>query len=456
MLAGQTEEVVEILFTMNENRSVTLTASNYTSVTSDLVTSTSALPPYNTTDELHAILYELSQERALYNIPAMIFVCLLMFLGVVGNSLVVYVYSSRFKKTSSNYFILTMAVFDLIACAIGMPTEIYDLNNPYTFYSVAGCKILRGCEVFNVYGSAIVLVEIAFDRYFKICRPLMMVNLSRIRVQCGLAVVLAAAMSVSAFFLFGIDRNHTPIPGVYGFDCSISETYKSSTFQLVYYFVLGALFLITLVVLIGLYIRIWLEIRCRRRLVNGEQIPREKDTDSKKRIRIKYLPSMSEDESLNNAVSHHGNNISMMELQKSSGKSVTTQTSVDRRSKLQSLARYASRLKVTRTTVVLFAVTVAFVLSYLPSTAVMVVRSTVKDFDKNQSAATQIFIKIFSNCMFINNAINPIIYSFFNIHFRRQVTKTVQRVFCCFPRRRHPPQKVDSDRSTKKEFLPSD
>ncbi|CAL1537615.1 unnamed protein product, partial [Lymnaea stagnalis] len=401
----------------------------------------------NTSEELRAILETVNYQRALHNIPAMLWVSALMVIGVIGNSLVVYVYRRRFKKTSSNYFILTMAIFDLIACVIGMPTELYDLNNPYTFYSLIGCKILRGCEVFTVYGSAIVLVEIAFDRYFKICRPLMMVSLSKIRMLCGLAVFLALALSAPSFILFGIDRNYTPIPGVLGYDCSISESYKTSTFQTVYYCTQGGLFVFTLIALIALYTRIWQEIKCRRMLVIGDQIAKDDDTNAKNRLRIKYVPSLSEDESLNNSVCNHGNNVSMTEIQLTQNHKVTIpQTSVERRTKLQSLAMYASRLKVTRTTVVLFAVTVAFVLSYLPSIAVMLVRSTIKDFDRNQDVGTQVFMKIFSNCIFINNAINPIIYSFLNIHFRRQVKKTFQRIFCCIRRKRHPPQKMDSDR----------
>uniref|UniRef100_A0A2C9K6Q2 G-protein coupled receptors family 1 profile domain-containing protein n=1 Tax=Biomphalaria glabrata TaxID=6526 RepID=A0A2C9K6Q2_BIOGL len=316
-------------------------------------TTVRALSPHtspNTTEELIAILERLSPQRVLENVPAMIFVSFLM---------------RRFRKTPSNYFILTMAIFDLIACVIGMPTEIYDLNNPYTFYSMVGCKILRWCETFTVYGSLIVLLEIGFDRYFKICRPLMMV--------------------------------------------------------------------------ISLYMRIWMEIRCRRRMVIGDQIAKDESNDSRKRLRIKYVPSVSEDEALNNSV-HQSNSVSMTELQmNSSGKTTLTQTSVVRRTKMQSIAMYASRLKVTRTTLVLFAVTVAFVLSYLPALAVMVVRSIVKDFDRNQTGVSRAILKICANCIFINNAINPIIYSFLNIHFRRQVKKTIQRVFCCFHRRRPPP-----------------
>ena len=130
-------------------------------------------------------------------------------------------------------------------------------------------------------------------------------------------------------------------------------------------------------------------------------------------------------------------------------------SSSSKRSRFSSLAQYATRLHVSRTTVVLFAVTVAFVLSFFPALAVMVVRTVVKDFDRTQSMGSLVATKIFTKFNFINNAINPIIYSFLNINFRRQARKAVEKLLCCLRRRRRRqmPQKADSDRSTKKEFL---
>lgn len=137
-----------------------------------------------------------------------------------------------------------------------------------------------------------------------------------------------------------------------------------------------------------------------------------------------------------------------------SGASLGSTTTASKRSRFSSLAQYATRLHVSRTTVVLFAVTVAFVLSFFPALAVMVVRTVVKDFDKTQSMGSLVATKIFTKFNFINNAINPIIYSFLNVNFRRQARKAVEKLFCCFRRRRRQmPQKADSDRSTKKEFL---
>ncbi|KAK6176353.1 hypothetical protein SNE40_014654 [Patella caerulea] len=384
------------------------------------------------------LLQSLNDEKALHFIPVMIWVAFLMVIGVLGNSLVVYVYRRRFKKTSSNYFILTMAIFDLVACVVGMPTEIYDLRYPYTFYSSIGCKIFRFTETFTIYGSAIVLVEIAFDRYFKICKPLMVISLFKIKMLCFMAAVLALLFSTPTALLFGITHPQTPIPGVRGYDCSIEEKYLKSTFQRVYYGALSVVFVTTLLVLTVLYVRIWVEIKQRRSMVIGDQISSKPPgtPQEKKKIRVKYVASGSNDE-VDDDSSENGNGQVMCEEQK--------------RTRFGSLANYASRIRITRTTVVLFAVTVAFVISYLPSITIMLTRSLIKNLEANRSIGVEVTSKFFSNFFFINNAINPIIYSFLNLNFRRQAQKTVKTVFCC--EKRQSPKKGDSDRSTKREIL---
>ncbi|KAK7503398.1 hypothetical protein BaRGS_00005319, partial [Batillaria attramentaria] len=399
-----------------------------------------------------SILDHLNDQRAIYFLPAVIWVILLMVVGIIGNSLVIYVYRRRFKRTSSNYFILTMAIFDLVACLIGMPTEVYDLLKPFTFYSEFGCKVFRSAENFSIYGSVVVLVEIAFDRYFKICRPLMVIRLFTIKVLCVVAVFLAVLFATPSFVLYGIRRTDTPVPGVRGYDCSISDEYRQTTFEKTYFIVLAVVFVVTLIILTVLYVRIWYELRQRRRLVIGDQLTKSREEVSEaKKFRVsRCVPSMSEDELAGASRSNSAINLDNLVTSPNATSSTST---TSKRSRFSSIAQYATRFSVSRTTVVLFAVTVAFVLSFFPALAVMVVRKVVKDFEKNQTIGSLVATKIFSKFSFINNAINPIIYSFLNINFRRQARKAVQKLFCYDKRHTHMPQKADSDRSTKKEFI---
>ncbi|XP_041378109.1 orexin receptor type 2-like [Gigantopelta aegis] len=418
-----------------------------------VIANSSEMPPTNcsdgdgcntTVEDFTAQLNKINDEKAVHYIPVMIWIVMLMLVGVVGNSLVIYVYRRRFKKTSSNYFILTMALFDLIACVVGLPTEIYDLRYPYTFYSPAGCKIFRFTETFVIYGSTIVLVEIAFDRFFKICRPLMLISLFKIKLSCIFAAIFALLLSIPSSILYGITRSKTAIQGLRTFDCSIEHKYVKTTFQMLYYIILLVVFMLTLLILTVLYIRIWLEIRRRRQMIIGDHVnkPRlESEANEKKKARIKYVPSTSDgdgdDDSCNNGAT-----------------ATTACNGQAKRSRLESFASYAAKLKVSRTTVILFAVTVAFVISYLPSIVVMVLRSTIKNLEADQSIAGDVTSKLFSKFYFINNAINPIIYSFLNINFRRQAKATIHKVLCFDRRRRYRcPQKCDSDRSTKKEMI---
>ena len=394
--------------------------------------------PYNE-DEMKAKLHAFNDIQALRYFPVFVFVIIMMVLGTVGNVLVIYVYRKRFRKTSSNYFIVSMAIFDLLACVIGMPTELYDLRNSYTFYSSIACKIFRYTGSVSVYGSVIILIEIAVDRYFKICHPLMIIEIVKIKIMCVAAGVVAVLISIPAFVLFGISKSPTPDPHIHGHDCSIEEKYRKGTFAKIYYYMLGIVFVITLVLLTALYFRIWIEIRRRKHLVIGDQVNNPTNEDipmtnpdkhtKRQKSRTKYLPSVSDEDTSDTA---RASRVVLF------------------RPRLTSIAEaVVTRIRVSRTTVILFAVTVAFLVSYLPSIAIMICRSVIKDLENNQSLAEQIFSKLFSKFYFINNCINPLIYSFLNLTFRKRCLNTLKQLLKCHRKRKDSTSSQRSDKSTK-------
>lgn len=409
-------------------------------------TSNRSIPPPTSTKspDSELILETYNNVLALRYFPVFVFIVIIMVVGTIGNTLVLFVYCKRFRNTSSNYFIVSMAVFDLLACVIGLPTELYDLRNSYTFYNSTVCKIFRYTESVVVYGSAIILVEIAIDRYFKICRPLMMIDINKIKIMCIVAGVIAVIISIPAFILFGISRTSTPDHNILGYDCSIEEQYRKKAFSKVYYYLLGVVFVVTVLLLSAIYIRIWVEIKRRKNLVIGDQVnhsPRPEDVPmtspftkqtKPKRVRIRYCSDISDEET--SEMSH---------------------TRSSSRPRLQSIAEAVRSVRVSRTTIVLFAVTVAFVISYLPGIVIMICRSVIKDLEEKQSLVEQILSKLFSKFFFINNAINPIIYSFLNVTFRRRCVTVVKQMVFCNKRKkvvRRPtpyPDKTDSLKSNK-------
>jgi len=86
-----------------------------------------------------------NDEMATLMIPATVYISLLMVLGFVGNLFVCYYYTFQSKRSTNSFFIVMLAVYDLIVCSISMPTEIADIEHIYRLgvekflESVVGC-----------------------------------------------------------------------------------------------------------------------------------------------------------------------------------------------------------------------------------------------------------------------------------------------------------------------------
>jgi len=97
-------------------------------------------------------------------------------IGTAGNSLVLYVFGRRKDRLVSTFFILTLAAIDLTTCILVIPYTIYMEYVGYWVYSDALCKVYQFLVTSNVPLSAMIMVVIAVDRYFAICRPLLQVQ----------------------------------------------------------------------------------------------------------------------------------------------------------------------------------------------------------------------------------------------------------------------------------------
>ncbi|XP_064610461.1 orexin receptor type 2-like [Liolophura sinensis] len=408
---------------------------------------------WNDSDRL---LRQLNDDKARLYIPVVLYILILLVTGVIGNSLVLYVYLKRFKRTSSNYFILSMAMFDMVSCCIGMPTEIYDLRYPYMFYSNAACKILRYTESVTIIGSVFILVAVAVDRCFKICKPFRNTSLRVFKKICLAIVAFSFLTVIPSIFVSGVVDVKTDFPGVVGRDCSVVKTLPKGS-VLVWYGFLMVQFTLCSVTMIALYIRIWFEIKRRQKqVISSESCEVFKDHGTLSRsptplspvdrsvtdvaqikgesvARIKYLPSTSI------SVSSDPDSSGLHEEETRSyrpcrlGSNSSDGLDAERKSLRQIGEHMMTKIRVSKTTVMLFVVTLAFILSYLPTLIVMVTRSK---GTKSRTDASDFLMKLLSKSYFINNSINPIIYSFLNRHFRTECAKALSRLYyrcfyCC-------------------------
>ncbi|XP_059165269.1 probable G-protein coupled receptor 101 [Physella acuta] len=186
--------------------------------------------------------------------PALVFIAVLIATGIVGNLLVLYIFVYRLKLSTQNFFIVCLAVFDVIGCVVSMPGEIVDMVLYYKFQYVIVCKSLRFVVVFSSLCSSITLVCIAVDRFRKVCKPSKRQMTIRHARLCLLPIIVGSLLfSFPAPILYGISTIETGIPGLTGNDCTFSDDVKDTAIPLIYNMFLFVGFLSEIVVLVILY-----------------------------------------------------------------------------------------------------------------------------------------------------------------------------------------------------------
>ena len=110
-------------------------------------------------------LTSLNGEQAILNLPITSFLLLIAVLGTAGNTCVVYVYRTRSRKNSGSYFIMALAILDLLNSALCLPWEIYTLSNPYKNDFPVLCKVARFFVTVVYLSAALTLVCVAFSRW---------------------------------------------------------------------------------------------------------------------------------------------------------------------------------------------------------------------------------------------------------------------------------------------------
>ncbi|XP_060072503.1 cholecystokinin receptor type A-like [Ylistrum balloti] len=125
--------------------------------------------------------------------------------GTIGNFLVLYIYTKKRDRTTSNIFILTLAGTDFLTCLVLIPFNIVALGLDHRLEIDFFCKIYMFLLTCNVPFSAFVMVAIAFDRYFCICHPFLhAINIPRAKAIVVLMAALACVFGILTSMMYSI------------------------------------------------------------------------------------------------------------------------------------------------------------------------------------------------------------------------------------------------------------
>ena len=162
-------------------------------------------------------------------------------LGLIGNILILNVYSRFYQQCNFRYFVLFLAFYDLTSCLTALPGEMYLQLNWFNFQRDSICKIKSYFNVFTAWGSAFTLFLLACDRYRKVCKPLKApMPPSKALKLCVTGVILSFLVSIPDAVLWGKQSftfHYMHPDGNYTLNLSICEKaneYKDEIYPFIY------------------------------------------------------------------------------------------------------------------------------------------------------------------------------------------------------------------------------
>ncbi|XP_029991794.1 D(4) dopamine receptor [Sphaeramia orbicularis] len=161
-------------------------------------------------------------EETAHNLPALIFGVLLIIVIICGNLLVcLSVFTEKALKTTTNYFIVSLAVADLMLAVLVLPLFVYsEFQDGVWTLSTSLCDGLMTMDVMLCTASIFNLCAISIDRFIAVSIPL---NYNRKHVDLRQAVLLSAtwvlALAVASPIMFGLNN----VPGRDPTECKLEN-----------------------------------------------------------------------------------------------------------------------------------------------------------------------------------------------------------------------------------------
>ncbi|XP_028305142.1 dopamine receptor D4 related sequence [Gouania willdenowi] len=151
-------------------------------------------------------------EGRSYNYPALLLGVFLILIIILGNILVcLSVLTERSLKTATNYFIISLAVADLLLAVLVLPLFVYSefLGGIWTL-SLSVCDALMTMDVMLCTASILNLCAISVDRYIAVVVPLKYNrNQFSVRQLALIAATWVLSLGVASPVIFGLNR----VPG---------------------------------------------------------------------------------------------------------------------------------------------------------------------------------------------------------------------------------------------------
>ncbi|XP_033735870.1 orexin receptor type 1-like [Pecten maximus] len=318
-------------------------------------------------------------------------------IGVVGNSLVIIVYTLRFRdKSEDRFFIPYLAVIDLIACLVCSSFGIAVNQYAVTFTNDPACKAFWVCSLFTTGCSIFILLVIAVHRYQKICRPFsVQMSLRRKRLSLVGCISVSLLVSLPSLAFYGTSPVIHPEYNITGTRCANIRGPWTKGVAISYKAVILLMCLGVLISLIVLYCLI------------GKAVFKRITLNKNRQIQTSVPTAMSSATSSDTVTA-------IVESVSEDGRKLAPKPMSNANSKKKTIPGY-------RLSVMFMIITAVFVLCYIPKMSMMVFESKNEMFWFTLDISGYGAYRFLYTMYIINSIVNPVIYGFFDKKFRKEL-----------------------------------
>ena len=396
-------------------------------------------------------------------IPFQVYYAILMGLGIVGNTLVLYIYYQKSPKNTAIQFILCLGTIDLFVCLVVIPMSFAEIYFQVTFFSHSACLAYEYMRHVSIVTSYIVLDCVAVDRYLVICKPMsFLLHTNRAKYMICLSILSGCLIEIPVLFMYGVTLYTLP-DGLVG--CVCDWEVRDSSRELVLQVFLMLVQLSLAIDVSVLYIQVYYTVRQREKtrqrmsqqlatftraagdrgeqqhVCNCSQVDQPSNNASRQAPRGNNGVGSAESHNsgpgdsaeVENPVGrrrYHGEppertarHVTRDTRVHPEGRSVTMDKSTAMR--LQSLRTRRNRYKTVK---MLVLVTVVYYIAWLPYWHLMFYTYFNPDFYKGKADWELNLLLVLRHLYFVNNAVNPIIYTATSKQFRADIGVLISRL----------------------------
>ncbi|PVD22228.1 hypothetical protein C0Q70_18034 [Pomacea canaliculata] len=378
-------------------------------------------------------------KMALNLLPTVLVLVAIIVGGLLGNSLVFVVYLRQFRPSSTRVFVLAMCVYDLLTNVVTLPMMVVIVHRAFVNYDRWFCSTALACISFFSVCTGWILCFVALDRQRRVCQSQKQQFSPR---QAWLFVLLATGLSALVTFPFfhlkGVQRVRAPDADVTVSTCAVEDAYLGTVFYTVYKLSVGLTFVATVGTAVVCYSligrHVWLHTRKQRALleIRGVRIEVENRSGGGGEVSgVSNSINISSQDTHSAGVSLDTDSPSAKEnvADSETNKLATTLRPVSFEKRRSFKQRRKRRINHSRTTLTMVVLTSVGVLNYLPHLVVRYVHEKPGFFLNPDLTVLSLNLYMLAMCsIYLNSAINPIVYSFCNARFLQECRKLKNRL----------------------------